>query len=231
MPALPLGGAANATSSNFPAPADINRRIYFGNGNIRSKVVVSSPAVMRRVFLPQIGLGINSKLQGGLAKRVLLPGTIQSSTSGNVKVFVSTTPVPVPVGKISVPTLDSLLDPKATQPNFNGSRISKGSLFPVSFKIAGQQLSGLNAYFIAQLLDKSQVFEKSSDSVPGGILLSDPALDAATKVETRTGSFQIGEADLATLTEETELKYTFFFADQLGRKYIIESGSFFVTIS
>jgi len=231
MPIVSLGGGIVATTSDFPDPIDVNRRLYLGDGKVVISVVFSSPAVARRVFLPAMGLEIKSGIAGVLKKRLLLPGTMASQTTADVKVFISTTPIPIPVGKLTLPTLDSVLDDKNVAPSFAGSRIPKGALFPVEFKVSGQQLAGLKAHFVARRLDKSLVFEKSSDGVPGGILFSDPGIDLSNKLEVCSGSFQVTEADLVGLPEEeVELKYIFYLADQLGRKYIIENGSFSIFI-
>ncbi|QLE47874.1 hypothetical protein FD724_06945 [Nostoc sp. C057] len=123
--------------------------------------------------------------------------------------------------------MSTLLQPGSSAPVFSGSRLVRGDLTPVSFKIQGQKLDGLNAEFTAKRKDDplaAPIIKTGS-----AIHQTDPAVDNQTKVETVMGSFYIEPADTEDFPDsEVELSFVLKFSDGNGRVYTVVSGSFTV---
>lgn len=172
-------------------------------------------------------IAFTSNIAGTLKRKQHFPsGAIASTTESLVEFFLNVSPVAPPQGTLHKADLGSLLLGLAA-PAFSGSRLVKGDLTPLSFKIQGQKLSGLTANFKAIRKDDPT----AALIVKTGVTVhqASPTIDPQTKIETMMGSFYIDPSDTASFPDsEVELSYTLKFSDGLGRVYTVVSGNFTV---
>lgn len=201
----------------------------FGKPGVIATVSTASVGALgkKRSVKPD-SIALTSGLSGTLKRKLKFPaGAIASVTQSQVKFFLNVSPAAPPKGTLHRADLSTLLQPGSSAPAFSGSRLVKGDLTPVSFKIQGQKLEGLEAEFTAKRKDDltAAPIIKSGAAVHQ----TDPAVDGQTKVETVMGSFAIEPGDTDSFPDsEVELSYTLKFSDGLGRVYTVVSGSFTV---
>lgn len=223
---FPPGVIDSATSADID---EIKLRKNLGRPGIIASISVASVGALakKRSVSPQSAT-IKSGLTGTIKRKLNLPaGSIASTTQAQVKFFLNVSPVAPPKGTLHRADLSTLLQPGSRAPNFSGSRLVKGDLTPLSFKIQGQKLDGLNAEFSAKRKDDplAPTIIKSGAAVHQ----SDPVIDTHTKIETMMGSFSIEPGDTADFpSTEIELSYTLKFSDGLGRVHTVVSGNFTV---
>jgi hypothetical protein len=223
---LPAGAIASTTTADI---ATIKIRKNFGKPGVISTVSTASVGALgkKRSVKPD-AIAFTSNLSGTLKRKLKFPaGAIASITQSQVKFFLNVSPVAPPKGSLHRADLSTLLQPGSSAPVFSGSRLVKGDLTPVSFKIQGQKLDGLNAEFTAKRKDDplAAPIVKSGAAVHQ----TDPAVDSQSKLETVMGSFAIEPGDTEDFPDsEVELSYTLKFSDGLGRVYTVVSGSFTV---
>ncbi|BDA74375.1 hypothetical protein CAL7716_085410 [Calothrix sp. PCC 7716] len=195
-------------------------------GKFETKSVMAVGKIVRvRSFKPQPCL-VTSTIAGSMRRKLIFPIGVMATTSrGSVKFFLAVSPVAPPDVQMFRASVYSLLSGK-NPPAWRGSRISKGDLVAISFKIQGQKLEGLFAEFTAT--------RKDDPSVPiikqgSAIHLTAPVVDEKTKVETIMGSFALEPADTENFpNREVELSYKLRLLDGIGRVYTVECGSFTV---
>ncbi|MBW4677667.1 MAG: hypothetical protein KME52_27810 [Desmonostoc geniculatum HA4340-LM1] len=228
MPQLnfPSGAIASTTTSDI---ATIKIRKNLGKSGVIATVSAASVGALgkKRSVRPD-AIAITSNLSGTLKRKLRFPaGAIASQAQSQVKFFLNVSPVAPPKGSLHRADLSTLLQPGSSAPAFSGSRLVKGDLTPVSFKIQGQRLDGLDAEFTAKRKDDPLALPiiKTGASVHQ----TDPAVDNQSKIETVMGSFSIDPGDTEDFPDsEVELSYTLKFSDGLGRVYTVVSGSFTV---
>ena len=163
-------------------------------------------------------------------KRMLKLGAAQASCamSTMVQFFLNAVATPPPVGALSLPSINSLLNPQYVPAGFGGSRFVRGTLIPIQFKVRGQKLAGLNVSFIAYRTDEPTTNQSPIlKTAPGSINQTDLVEDTSTHVETLTGDFTLDPGDtLALPNTDIEFVYEFSISDGLGRVYALESGKF-----
>jgi hypothetical protein len=197
-------------------------------GVIATTTTASVGALGKKRSVKPDAVAFTSNLSGTLKRKLHFPaGAIASTTQSQVKFFLNVSPVAPPKGSLHRADLSTLLQPNSTSPAFSGSRLVKGDLTPVSFKIQGQRLDGLNAEFTAKRKDDPQ--EPPIVKSGAAVHQTDPAVDSQTKVETVMGSFALEPADTEDFPDsEVELSFVLKFSDGLGRVYTVVSGSFTV---
>jgi hypothetical protein len=163
-------------------------------------------------------------------KRMLKLGIAQAACQSEaiIQFFLSAVATAPPIGALSVPSVNQLLNPQFVAPGLGGARFVRGTLISLAFKIQGQRLTGLNAQFTACRTD--QAIGSPHDitkTAPSSIIQTAPVMDTATGVETMTGNFAINPSDTAGLpNSEIEFIYELTLSDGLGRVYSLESGKF-----
>jgi hypothetical protein len=223
---FPIGAIASTTTADI---STIKIRKNFGKPGAIATVLSASVGTLgkKRSVRPD-AIAITSNLTGTLKRKLKFPGgAIASTTQSQVKFFLNVSPAAPPKGTLHRADLSTLLQPNSTAPAFSGSRLVKGDLTALSFKIQGQKLAGLNAEFIAKRKDDllASTIVKSGSAVHQ----IDPTVDTQTKIETVMGSFSIDPGDTEDFPDsEVELSYTLKFSDGLGRVYTVVSGSFTV---
>ncbi|WP_445634519.1 hypothetical protein NSTC745_06342 [Nostoc sp. DSM 114161] len=220
------GAIASTTTADI---ATIKIRKNLGKPGVIATVSTASVGALGKKRSVRPGaIAITSNLSGTLKRKLKFPaGAIASVTQSQVKFFLNVSPVAPPKGSLHRADLSTLLQPGSTAPTFSGSRLVKGDLTPLSFKIQGQKLEGLEAEFTAKRKDDPLV----SPIVKTGSAVhqTDPAIDSQTKIETVMGSFSIDPGDTEDFPDsEVELSYTLKFSDGLGRVYTVVSGNFTV---
>lgn len=220
------GAIASATTADI---ATIKIRKNLGRpGVIATTTTASVGAVGKKRSVKPDAANFTSNLAGTLKRKLKFPsGAIASVTQSQVKFFLNVSPAAPPKGSLLRADLSTLLQPNSTAPAFSGSRLVKGDLTALSFKIQGQKLAGLNAEFTAKRKDDllASPIVKSGSAVHQ----SDPAVDSQTKIETVMGSFSIDPGDTDSFSDsEVELSFVLKFSDGLGRVYTVVSGSFTV---
>ena len=167
---------------------------------------------------------IESKGTARIGSKLYFRPLIAVTTSQvEVKSFVASIPSAPPEGSLHRTTVAGLIN-NANSPAFNGSRLVRGDLSPVSFKIIGQRLEGLEADFIAKNKAIGVTIAKSN------IHLSAPSLDNLNlDTQILMGQFAIEPSDTNSLPDqEIEFQYQLKFSDGLGRVYTLEMGYFTV---
>ncbi|MEH2393878.1 MAG: hypothetical protein V7K21_20165 [Nostoc sp.] len=222
---FPNGAVASTTTADISA---IKIRKDFGKpGLIATTTLAIVVALGKKRSVIADAVAITSRLSGKLLRKLHFPpGVIASTTDSQVKFFLNVSPVAPPQGTLHRADLGSLLL-GLNAPAFSGSRLVKGDLTPLSFKIQGQKLSGLTANFTAKRKDDPT----ATPIVKTGVTVhqTSPIVDPQTKIETMMGSFYIDPGDTASFPDsEVELSYTFKSNDGLGRVYTVVSGSFTV---
>ncbi|MEH1777149.1 hypothetical protein [Nostoc sp.] len=226
MTNLASGVIASTTTADI---STIKIRKNFGKPGVIATITTASVGALgkKRSVKPDT-VAFTSGLSGTLKRKLHFPnGAIASVTQSQVKFFLNVSPVAPPKGTLHRADLSTLLQPGSSAPTFSGSRLVKGDLTPVSFKIQGQKLDGLNAEFTAKRKDDLLVspIVKSGSAVHQ----TDPAVDSQTKLETVMGSFALEPGDTEDFPDsEVELSFVLKFADGLGRIYTVVSGSFTV---
>ncbi|MCC5640632.1 hypothetical protein LC593_33335 [Nostoc sp. CHAB 5844] len=228
MPELyfPSGTLASTTESDVD---EIKIVKNLGRPGLIATVSTATAGLIakKRSVRPDVA-NITSGLSGTLKRNLNFPaGAIASLTQSQVKFFLNVSPVAPPKGTLHKADLGTLLQPGSTVPMFSGSRLVKGDLTPLSFKIQGQKLSGLTATFTAKRKDDPT----AAPIIKTGAAVHQTAssVDNQTLVETMMGSFYIEPSDTSSFPEsEVELSYTLKFSDGLGRVYTVVSGSFTV---
>lgn len=224
MTNLASGVIASITTADID---EIKIRKNFGLPGLISTVSSTSVGALgkKRSVKPD-AIAFTSNLSGTLKRKLNFPvGAIASVTQSQVKFFLNVSPVAPPKGSLHRADLSTLLQPNSTAPVFSGSRLVKGDLTPLSFKIQGQRLEGLDAEFTAKRKDDPT----AAPIVKSGAAVhqADPAVDNQTKIETVMGSFAIESGDTEDFPDsEVELSYTLKFSDGLGRVYTVERGNF-----
>jgi hypothetical protein len=213
---FPSGAFASTLVTNITT---IKIRKNIGKGLISNKVTTSIGGVGRKRSLSLTTAQFTSNLTGTLKRRLLLPsGAVASTTTAKVRFFLAAGQTPPPIGKIYRADI-------ASQPALNGSRLVRGDLIPLTLKITGIKLAGLNAIITAKRKDDplaSPIIKSGS-----AIHQTAPVIDPQTGVESVSGSFAIEPADTEGFPEkEVELGYFFKLTDGLGRIYTIEIGTF-----
>jgi hypothetical protein len=221
---LASGAIASTTTTDISA---IKIRKNLGqNRQIGGITTASIGATGKKRSIAPLSAIITSGLIGTLKRRLKLGvGVIASSIESEVRFFLSVSPAAPPKGNLFRADLSTVQQPGSSPPSFAGSRLVKGDLIPLTFKIQGQKLSGLNAVFTAKRKD-----DPTADPITkSGFHQTSPAIDAQTKIEAMMGSFAIESADTEDFPDsEIELSYTLKFTDGIGRIYTVESGSFTV---
>lgn len=235
MPQLifPSGAIASTTTADI---ATIKIRKNLGRPGVIATASTASVGALGKkrsvrpgaLAQPAVGITLTSNLAGTLKRKLKLPaGVISGITQSQVRFFLNVSPAAPPKGTLHRADLSTLLQPGSTAPAFSGSRLTKGDLTPLSFKIQGQKLDGLDAEFTAKRKDDplAAPIVKTGSSVHQ----TDPAVDSQTKVETVMGSFYIEPGDTENFPDsEVELSYALKFSDGLGRVYTVVSGNFTV---
>ncbi|MEH2201212.1 hypothetical protein [Nostoc sp.] len=226
MTNLASGVIASATTADI---ATIKIRKNLSKPGVIATVSTASVGALgkKRSVKPD-NIAFTSNLSGTLKRKLKFPaGAIASTTQSQVKFFLNVSPAAPPKGTLHRADLSTLLQPGSTAPAFSGSRLVKGDLTALSFKIQGQRLDGLNAEFTAKRKDDllaSPIIKSGS-----AVHQTDPAVDSQTKIETVMGSFAIDPGDTESFPDsEVELSFTLKFSDGLGRVYTVVSGSFTV---
>jgi hypothetical protein len=221
MPVINIGGGTIAsTITSDITEIKINKSFP---GKITTTATTNIGAVGRTRSLILEPAIITSGIAGTLKRKIGMPGVIATTSRSEIQYFLEASPTPPPKGQLLKADISVFLDKKAKPPLFAGSRLIKGDLIPLSFKIQGQKLAGLNASFMATSKDGLLTITKSS------IYEAAPTLDGLTTVETMTGSFSIDPADTASFPDsEVEMSYKLVFSDSLGRYYTVEKGNFTV---
>ena len=223
---FPSGAIASTTTADI---ATIKIRKNLGKPGVITTVSSATVGALskKRSVKPDAAV-INSDLSGTLKRKLNFPaGAIASTTESQVKFFLNVSPVAPPKGTLHRADLSALLQPSSTAPLFSGSRLVKGDLTPLSFKIQGQRLVELQAEFTAKRKDDPL----AAPIIKSGAAVHQtaPAIDNQTKIETMMGSFSIDPGDTEAFPDsEVELSYTLKFSDGLGRVYTVTSGSFTV---
>ncbi|QKQ75652.1 hypothetical protein [Nostoc sp. TCL240-02] len=223
---FPSGAIASTTTADISA---IKIRKNLGRpGVIAATTVASVGALGKKRSVKPDPIAFTCGLSGTLKRKLKFPpGVITSTTNSQVKFFLNVSPAAPPKGSLYRADLSTLLQPGSSAPAFSGSRLVKGDLTPLSFKIQGQKLDGLNAEFTTKRKDDplAAPIVKSGSAVHQ----SDPAVDGQTKIETVMGSFALDPGDTESFPDsEVELSYTLKFSDGLGRVYTVASGNFTV---
>ncbi|HYW17720.1 MAG TPA: hypothetical protein VE956_00150 [Nodularia sp. (in: cyanobacteria)] len=223
---FPIGAIASATTADI---ATIKIRKNLGRpGTVTTVLSASVGALGKKRSVKLSPVNFTSNLAGTLKRKLNFPsGAIASTTNSQVKFFLNVSPAAPPKGTLHRADLSTLLQPGSSAPAFSGSRLVKGDLTALSFKIQGQKLEGLNAEFTAKRKDDllATPIVKSGSAVHQ----SDPAVDTQTKIETAMGSFSLDPGDTESFPDsEVELSYTLKFTDGLGRVYTVASGNFTV---
>ena len=213
---FPSGAFASTLVANI---ATIKIRKNICKGLISNKITTSIGGVGRKRSLKLTAAQLTSNLTGTLKRRLLLPsGAIATTTTAKVRFFLAAGQTPPPIGKIYRADI-------ASQPALNGSRLVRGDLIPLTFKVTGIKLAGLNAIITATRKDNplaAPIIKSGS-----AIHQTAPVVDSQTGVESVNGSFALEPADTEGFPErEVELRYAFKLTDGLGRIYTIELGSF-----
>ena len=203
-----------STRKNIAKPGRFDSKLTASVGRItRIRSLVSQPAIFE------------SKLTGSLRRKLQFPvGSLNNAIHGEIKFFLAITPVAPPEAKLSRASIAAVLSGNA--PGFAGSRIPKGDLIPVSFKVQGQKLSGLFAEFTATRKDDPSAAPilKTNE-----IHLTAPVEDETTKLEIMMGGFALEPSDTASFpSKEVELSYRLRLLDGIGRVYTVERGTFTV---
>lgn len=192
---------------------------------IQSGVDVVRTGRIRSVPPDQIELKIKSV--GSVRSRLYLrPRNLKLASDVTVKSFVATIPPAPPEGTLYRASIRSLLT-NSTPPAMNGSRIVKGDLTPLCFKLTGQKLTGLTA----ELILKRKDLTGAAPIVKSGSAIHQtaPSLDPETNTEVMMGQLAIEPADTASLPEqEVEFAYQLKLTDGVGRVYTLETGFFTV---
>ncbi|MBD2489028.1 hypothetical protein [Aulosira sp. FACHB-615] len=193
-------------------------------GVISTVSTATSGLIAKKRSVKPDAANITSGLSGTLKRNLKFPaGTLASATTTNIKFFLNASPAAPPQGVLYRADLSTLLG--ATAPRFKGSRLVKGDLVPMSFRVNGQKLDGLEAEFTAKRKDDPL----AAAIVKSSLHQTDPVIDSQTKVETMMGSFALEPSDTSDFPDsEVELSYSVKFSDGLGRVYTIEIGSFTV---
>lgn len=205
---------ALTTRKNIAKPGQFNTKLTASIIQVtRIRSLVSQPAIL------------GSNLTGSLRRKLRLPvGSMSNALHGEVRFFLAVSPVAPPEAKLSRASIAAILSGNA--PGFAGSRIPKGDLVPVSFKVQGQKLSGLFAEFTATRKDDPNAAPITKTNT---IHLTSPVGNEATKLETMMGSFAIEPGDTVNFpNQEVELSYRLRLLDGIGRVYTVELGSFTV---
>lgn len=215
---FPSGAFASTTIANI---AQVKIRKNIGKGLISNKVTTSIGGVGRKRSLLLTTTQLTSAMTGTLKRRLLLPsGACLTTSTAQVRFFLAAGQTPPPVGKIYRADV-------STQQLFNGSRLVRGDLIPLTLKVIGQKLAGLNAIITAKRLDNplAAPLIKSGSAIHQ----TAPVIDPQTGIESVSGSFAFLASDTEGFPDaEVELHYTFKLTDGLGRVYTIECGSFTV---
>jgi hypothetical protein len=199
------------TNKNIGKPGRFDTKFIASVGVVaRIKSVTPQPAIFK------------SGISGSLRRKLRFPpGSMNSTIRGEVRFFLAVSPVAPPEASLKRATIAAL---SSSAPGFTGSRIPKGDLVPLSFKVQGQKLSGLFAEFTATRKDDLLAIIKS-----GTIHLTSPVEDETTKLETMMGRFALEPDDTANFpNKEVELSYRLRLLDGIGRVYTVECGSFTV---
>jgi hypothetical protein len=194
-------------------------------GRFDTQFVGSIGQVARiRNITPQPGV-FTSTISGSIRRRLRFPvGSMNSTIRGEVRFFLAVSPVAPPEASLKRASLNALSSGFA--PAFTGSRIPKGDLVPVSFKVQGQKLEGLFAEFTATRKDDPLAAPIAKSST---IHLTEPVEDEVTRFSTMMGSFAIEPSDTVNFPDtEVELHYKLRLLDGIGRVYTVECGSFTV---
>jgi hypothetical protein len=223
---FPAGAITSITTANISA---IKILADFGRAGIIATTSIASVGSLGKKRSVEPGaIAFTSNLSGTLKRKLNFPsGAIASVTQAQVKFFLNVSPAAPPKGWLHLADLSTLLHPGTRPPEFSGSRLVNGDLSPISFKIEGQKLEGLNAEFTAKRKDDLT----ASPIIKTGTAVHQaaPVLDDQTQIETMMGSFSIEPADTQNFPDsEVELSYTLKFSDGLGRVYTVVSGSFTV---
>lgn len=237
MPQLnfPSGAYASTTAADI-ATIKIRKNLS-RSGVIATTTTASVGALGKKRSVKPDAIAFASNLSGTLKRKLHFPpGAIASVTQSQVKFFLNVSPAAPPHGTLHRADLSTLLQPMpfgyaqgepSTASKFSGSRLVKGDLTPISFKIQGQKLSGLMAEFTAKRKDDPL----ASPIVKSGLAVhqTSPVIDPQTKVETMMGSFSIDPSDTGSFPDsEVELSFVLKFSDGNGRVYTVVSGSFTV---
>ncbi|HYX18339.1 MAG TPA: hypothetical protein VE944_29030 [Nostoc sp.] len=220
------GVIASATTADI---ATIKIRKNLGRpGTITTVLSASVGALGKKRSVKPDTVNFTSNLAGTLKRKLNFPaGVITSTTNSQVKFFLNVSPAAPPKGSLYRADLSTLLQPGSNAPAFSGSRLVKGDLTALSFKIQGQRLDGLNAEFTAKR--KDDLFAAPIVKSGSAVHQNDPAVDGQTKIETVMGSFSIDPGDTESFpNSEVELSYTLKFSDGLGRVYTVALGNFTV---
>lgn len=202
------------TRKNISKPGRFDTKLTASMGRItRIRFLVSQPAVFQ------------SNLTGSLRRKLRLPvGSMVNAIHGEVKFFLAVSPTAPPEAKLSRASIAAVISGNA--PGFAGSRIPRGDLIPVSFKVQGQKLSGLFAEFTATRKDDPNAAPILKTNT---IHLTTAVEDDATKLEVMMGSFALEPSDTVNFpNKEVELSYRLRLLDGIGRVYTVECGSFTV---
>lgn len=223
MPLLYFPSGSLATTTTAPNITIIKVRRNIGKpGLLATKSVASAGETTRKRSVQVEPSKFFSNLEGILKRKLKLgPAVIRSTTQANVKFFIAANPAPPPKGNLYLADITAWAD-GSTPPAFNGQRIIRGDLIPLTFKITGQRLSSLNMEFTAKRRDDGSLITKTNAR------LTDPVIDSK-KVETVYGTFTLDPGDTSGFPDsEVELAYVLKLSDGLGRTYTIEYGSFTV---
>lgn len=224
MTNLASGVIASTTTADI---ATIKIRKNLGRPGVIATVSTASVGALGKKRSVKPGaIALTSNLAGTLKRKLRFPsGAIASTTQSQVKFFLNVSPAAPPKGSLHRADLSTLLQPGSSAPVFGGSRLIKGDLTPVSFKIQGQKLAGLEAEFTAKRKDDLL----AAPIIKINVHQTDPVVDPTTKIETVMGSFAIEPGDTEDFPDsEVELSFTLKFSDGLGRVYTVVSGSFTV---
>jgi hypothetical protein len=223
MPLLYFPSGSLATTTTAPNITTLKIRRNIGRpGLLATKSVASAGKITRKRSIQLEPSKLSSSLEGILKRKLKLgPAVIRSTTQANVKFFIAANPAPPPKGNLYLADITAWAD-GSTPPAFNGQRIIRGDLIPLTFKITGQRLSSLNMEFTAKRLDTGALIVKTNARV------TDPVIDNK-KIETVLGTFTLDPGDTSGFPDsEVELVYVLKFLDGLGRTYTIEHGNFTV---
>lgn len=216
------GTLASTTESDI---SEIKIVKNLGRPGLIATVSTASPGLIakKRSVRPDAA-NITSGLSGTLKRKLNFPaGTVASATTADIKFFLAVSPAVPPQGALYRADLSTLMG--ATAPKFKGSRLVKGDLVPMSFRVNGQKLEGLEAEFTAKRKDDPL----AAPIIKTALHQTDPVIDTTSKVETMMGSFALEPSDTSNFPDsEVELSYSVKFSDGLGRVYTVETGSFTV---
>lgn len=220
---FPVGIIATATTGAIATTA--TRKNISKPGRLETQSLASIGKVVRVRSLSLEKGNLTSTLSGTMRRKLRFPaGVVATKTEGEVRFFLAVNPTAPPAATVYRASISTLIS-GGNAPSFAGSRIIRGDLQPIAFKVIGQKLNGLFATFTAKRKDDATAAPIIKTG--SAIHLTQPVLDSKTGIETMMGALAIEPADTANFPlQEIELTYTLRLSDGIGRTYTVEYGSF-----